>query len=297
MMWATRERIRSAALGGVALLLALTATAAADTPCPTTTVAGAPDPIYSSLYRSQPIVYGWLPLYQSRPTHPTLLSSPTISGDAVPGGVLTASPGSWAYTTPLSYTYEWVRCLTDCLPIRGADFSTYTLTKADAVTTSAGWTATMFVVVFAHGTDGAELNVSSCGVEVPGPRQRPRNLSLALNDATLIRGPAGELPQLLANNGYTASYFVLKPGRVEISWTTDFSGRGPTLARGSAVFRHAGRRASIRVRLTKAGRRMLAHRKRLVINSQADFTPLNGRGGQGGGTPLVLSVDTPALHG
>jgi len=294
-MWATHW-MRSAALGCVTSLLAA-ATAGATTPCPTTTVAGAPDPIYTSIYRSAPIVYGWLPLYQSRPTHPVLESPPTISGDGTPGSVLTASPGSWSYPKPLSYTYEWVRCLSECLPIRGGDASTYTVTQADAVTTSAGWTTTIFVVVFAHGTDGSELNVSSCGVEVPGPRQHPPNLTRALSDATLIRGSAGQLPQLLANNGYTASYYVLRPGRVEISWGTDFSGRGPQLARGSAVFRHAGRRASIRVRLTKVGRRMLAHRKRLVINAQADFTPLNGRGGQGGGTPLVLSVDTPPVHG
>jgi hypothetical protein len=294
-MWATRW-MRSAAFGCVASLLAV-ATAGATTPCPTTTVAGAPDPIYSGPYRSQPIVYGWLPLYQSRPRNPTLVSPPTISGAATPGSVLTASPGSWSYVTPLSYTYEWVRCLTDCLPIRGADGPTYTLTKADAVTTSLGFTTTIFVVVFAHGTDRGELNVSSCGVEVPGPRQKPRTLGLALLDAAIPVGPAGELPQLLAHNGFTTSYYVLKPGRVDITWSKDATGLGPKFARGSAVFRHAGRRASIKVRLTELGRRTLAHRKRFVVEAFGHFTPLNHRGGQGSGTGLLLSAGTPPLQG
>jgi hypothetical protein len=296
MMWATREWIRTTALGCTASMFALAATAGAATPCPTTTVAGAPDPIYSGPFRSDPIVFGWLPIYQSRPTYPVLQSPPTLSGDAVPGGVLTASPGSWSYPKPLTFTYEWVRCLIDCLPVDGEE-PTYTLTKADAVTTSAGYTSTMFVVVFAHGTDGAELNVASCGVEVPGPRQKPRNLGLALLDAAIPVGPAGELPQLLAHDGFTASYYVRTPGRVEISWTKDSSGLGPKFAHGSAVFRHAGRRASIKVRLTKLGRRTLAHRKRLVIDASGHFTPLNRIGGQGAGTGVVLSVDTPPLQG
>src|SRR4051794_10439647 len=296
MMWATREWIRTTALGCVASMFALAATAGAATPCPTTTVAGAPDPIYSGPFRSDPIVYGWLPIYQSRPTYPVLQSPPTLSGDAVPGGVLTASPGSWSYPKPLTFTYEWVRCLIDCLPVDGEE-PTYTLTKADAVTTSAGYTSTMFVVVFAHGTDGAELNVASCGVEVPGPRQKPRTLGLALDEATKPFGPAGELPQLLAHNGFTASYYVLRPGRVDLSWTKDADGLGPKFATGSAVFRHAGRRASFKVRLTKLGRRALAHRKAFVVQTHAEFTPLNRRGGQGVGSGLLLSVDTPPLEG
>jgi hypothetical protein len=67
-----------------------------------------------------------------------------------------------------------VRCLWECDPIRDADAATYTLTTADATITDAGLTSTIFAVVYAKGDDGSELGVSSCGVEVPGPRQRPR---------------------------------------------------------------------------------------------------------------------------
>src|SRR4051794_14790355 len=298
MMWATRDLIRRTMLGCVVPLLALAAgaeVATASTPCPSTTVAGAMDPIYSSPDRSDPIVYGWLPIYRSMPTYPLEQSPPTITGTAMPGSTLTASTGSWSSAVPLSFEYEWVRCLWECDPISHGDAGTYTLTDADAITTDAGLTSTIFAVVYAKGDDGSELNVSSCGVAVPGPRQRPRNRTLALNDAALIIGPAGELPQLLAHNGYTASYYALDPGRVNITWSTDESGLGPKLARGSIVFRHSGRRRSFKVRLTKLGRRMPPPRRSLTIFADAEYTPLNRVGGDGDIIPLTLSVDTPAL--
>jgi hypothetical protein len=253
------------------------------------------DPIYSSPDRSDPIVYGWLPIYRSMPTYPMELSPPVISGTATPGGSLTASTGTWSSPVPLSFEYEWVRCVWECDPISHADAATYTLTAADAITTSGGWTSTIFAVVYAKGDDGSELNVSSCGVEVPGPRQRPRTRSLALVDASLIVGPAGELPQLLAHNGYTASYYALQPGRVDVAWTIDGDPFSPKLAHGSIVFRHGARRRSFKVRLTKLGRHMLAHHRSLTIQSDAEYTPPSRIGGDGVITSLTLSVDTPAL--
>src|SRR4051794_23000378 len=104
MMWATRDLIRRATLGCAVPLLALAAgaeVATATTPCPSTVVAGAMDPIYSSPYRSDPIVYGWLPIYRSMPTYPLEQSPPTIGGSAAPGNVLTASTGSWSSPVPL----------------------------------------------------------------------------------------------------------------------------------------------------------------------------------------------------
>jgi hypothetical protein len=62
------------------------------------------------------------------------------------------------------------------------------------------------------------------------------------------------------------------------------------------VFHHSGRRRSFKVRLTKLGRRMLAHRRALTIAADAEYTPLNHIGGGGVITTLALSVDTPALE-
>jgi hypothetical protein len=59
-------------------------------------------------------------------------AKPTVSGTAAVGQTLTASPGGWSGTTPISYSYEWRRCAgdgADCHRIRGTHASTYKLTS------------------------------------------------------------------------------------------------------------------------------------------------------------------------
>ena len=41
---------------------------------------------------------------------PANVSAPTISGDPLDGETLTADPGTWTGTTPVTYTYQWQRC-------------------------------------------------------------------------------------------------------------------------------------------------------------------------------------------
>src|SRR6266545_3433232 len=41
---------------------------------------------------------------------PTNDTPPSIAGTPQAGQTLTASPGSWSGTQPLSYTYQWRRC-------------------------------------------------------------------------------------------------------------------------------------------------------------------------------------------
>ncbi len=65
---------------------------------------------------------------------PAATASPTISGAAQLGSVLTASPGTWTGPGPITFTYQWERCDQfgdKCAFVTGAVNEKYTLTSAD----------------------------------------------------------------------------------------------------------------------------------------------------------------------
>jgi RHS repeat-associated protein len=69
---------------------------------------------------------------------PANTSLPNISGAAVSGETLSARPGAWDGTPPLSYAYQWESCDEaggECHEIPGANASTYTLGGSDVGTT------------------------------------------------------------------------------------------------------------------------------------------------------------------
>ncbi|MBD0282193.1 MAG: DNRLRE domain-containing protein [Thermoleophilaceae bacterium] len=65
---------------------------------------------------------------------PANTSAPTVSGTPQVGQVLTAAPGSWSGTEPISYSYQWERCDStgaSCTGIAGATATTYAIVSAD----------------------------------------------------------------------------------------------------------------------------------------------------------------------
>jgi hypothetical protein len=65
-------------------------------------------------------------------------SAPAISGVAKEGQTLTTSTGSWTGSSPITYTYQWLRCDgagANCTVIAGATGQSYNLTAADVVHT------------------------------------------------------------------------------------------------------------------------------------------------------------------
>ncbi len=71
-------------------------------------------------------------------SRPNNLTPPSIAGDPVLGQTLTADPGIWSGTQPITFTYQWRSCNRqggNCQNISGAVARTYNLRQTDVGTT------------------------------------------------------------------------------------------------------------------------------------------------------------------
>jgi hypothetical protein len=133
------------------------------------------------------------PTYEisSEPTSPENVAGPSIEGNATAGETLTANPGSWSGSEPISYSYQWRSCDEDgeeCTDIIGATGETYLLGIGDIG-------STLRVTVTASNSIG-EASAGSSQSEVIGSPGPPAN-----TQAPLIHGIAQEGQQLFADNG------------------------------------------------------------------------------------------------
>lgn len=100
---------------------------------------------------------------------PVNTAAPTITGTAKEGELLTANPGTWSGTTPITYTYQWQRCSPTCAVISGATAATRRLDASDVATT-------LKVAVTATNSAGTPSATSAASATVTtGP---PANLTL-----------------------------------------------------------------------------------------------------------------------
>jgi hypothetical protein len=108
---------------------------------------------------------------------PANTTEPRISGEAIEGRILTASPGTWSGSTPMSFAYRWLRCPVDggaangsnCGVIGGATSSNYRVRNADVG-------LRIRVRVIATNSDGSASAASNPTLIVQGSA-RPRNTS------------------------------------------------------------------------------------------------------------------------
>jgi hypothetical protein len=93
---------------------------------------------------------------------PANATRPTISGTAEQGRTLTADPGTWSGSTPISFAYQWRRCSGACTDIAFATAQTYTLQTDDV-----GWA--IRVAVIASNVAGSATAESDSTAVVTSP--------------------------------------------------------------------------------------------------------------------------------
>jgi hypothetical protein len=104
---------------------------------------------------------------------PANSQAPTISGDAVVGGTLTATTGTWTGSAPLTFMYSWQSCDSsgsNCTTIAGAAAATYSPVLGDLG-------HKLRVQVVASNTHGAAAAISTASSAVASPKA-PYNIAL-----------------------------------------------------------------------------------------------------------------------
>lgn len=126
-------------------------------------------------------------------TAPRNTVRPKISGTARQGELLTADPGTWSGTQPMTFAYQWRRCDANgvnCSNIIGATAKTYTLTSVDVGNR-------LRVRVRASNDAGSRIATSLPTAVVAAPP--PKSLSLNISQSIAVYGRAVTLFGSVAN--------------------------------------------------------------------------------------------------
>ena len=102
---------------------------------------------------------------QTAATAPADMTPPSISGQPIVGNTLSATPGQWTGTAPISVAYQWQRCSStgaNCGPIAGATASNYVVPAGDVG-------STLRVAVTASNTAGSATATSPVTAVVTAP--------------------------------------------------------------------------------------------------------------------------------
>lgn len=201
------------------------------------------------------------------PLAPSSITAPTITGVAQQGHTLSEEHGSWS-NSPTAYSYRWLRCMPSgaaCTPIRGATAPTYKLTAGDV-----GRTVEVQESAINAGGTGGPIVSAPTALVMPGTASLQAvlmNLSAPLASAENVRS-------LLKHDGYARTFTAQVAGSVVVKWVYEPPRKGrarPVLvASAAATFANPGP-VSVRVRLTRAGRRLLRAAGELKVTAEATY--------------------------
>jgi hypothetical protein len=164
-------------------------------------------------------------IQSARPANTT---EPSISGTAVIGNRLTANRGAWVGDTPITYSFQWLRCSRtgdNCGEITGATDNSYVLVQADA-------NRTLRVRVTARNDFGSKSAISNPTAVVQAQNQPPPPPTGNVVDAKDLRAGGDRLvvSQVRFNPNPVTNPTALITVRIRV---TDQRGRA---VRGALVF-------------------------------------------------------------
>ncbi len=199
------------------------------------------------------------------PTAPRNSSVPVIAGASEVGRTLSSSTGTWSGSAPISYSYQWARCTAACSTIKGATGHSYLLISADVG-------AKIAVTVTAINAAGSSTATSSeVGPVVPTASQVKAALSKVLNPS----GKNATTQAIVKGGGYKLSFAAPSVGTLVIDWFAEAKGKEVLVASARVVFRQAGK-ATVKLKLTAKGRRLLNTGKKVKITIRAMFIVAGG---------------------
>ncbi|HZE07054.1 MAG TPA: hypothetical protein VE127_17630, partial [Solirubrobacteraceae bacterium] len=220
---------------------------------------------------------------------PANISAPAIHGNAAQGQTLSESHGSWT-GSPSGYGYQWEVCDwmgNNCSPISGATSQSYTLTAADV-----GNTIRVLETATNAGGSSSPAASSATGLvagqssgTTPPPPPPPggsrgvttKVIHHALMQALVLRGRGARIRMLKRTHRYLFAFTAPEAGHLVISWFyKPRHGHKVLVGRARVLLHHAGH-TRIRLVLTRKGRILLRHSKRLRLTATGSFTPLHQR--------------------
>jgi hypothetical protein len=204
------------------------------------------------------------------PSKPSNSSPPVISGTTTAGRTLTSSTGAWSGTPTISYSYRWLRCTSSCVAIGGATSSSYTLTTADV---GAKIAELVTATNSAGSTNEASAQVGPVVAAATGPSSA--QVKAAVSKVLKPSGKAATLKAILKAGSYSFSFTAPSAGRLVIDWFATVRGKQVLVASASVVF-HAPGKATVKLKLSSKGRRLLKAAKTVKIATKATFTPTGG---------------------